>query len=44
MFWIIGMSGGINVPFLTEQMHKHIGVCETFIDNGQRVTHQTWIK
>ena len=29
---------------MTERIHKHIGLYETFVDNGQRFTYQSWIR
>ena len=43
MVWLVVMSGGKHHFWLNGCIQR-IHVCETFVDYGQRVTHQTQIK
>ena len=43
MVWVVVMSGG-KPRFWPSWWIQRIGVCETLVDYGHRVTHQTQIK
>ena len=43
MVWLVGTSVGKH-RFLPNGQIKHMGVCETFVHNVQKVIHKTQIK